>query len=186
MRTPSGSPASSAIRSSSIAVSGVSSAGLSTTRVAGGERRRDLPGGDHEREVPGHDQADDAERLAEGHVDAAGDRDRLAEQALRRAGVVAEGLDDHPDLAARVADRLAGVARLEHGQLLALRLERVGEVAQQRGPVGRADGAPGREGRLRPRDRGVGLLDAGARDLRHHLLGRRLDHREHEGQWYSR
>ena len=143
LRTPSGSPASSAILSSSIAVSGVSSAGLRTTRVAGGERRRHLPGGDRQREVPGHDQADHAERLAEGHVDAAGDRDRLPEQPLRGAGVVAEGLDHHPDLAAGVADRLAGVARLQHRQLLGALLDRVGEPVQQR--------APGRPARPRAR-----------------------------------
>ena len=35
-----------------------------------------------------------------------------------RAGVVAEGVHHHAHLAARVADRLAGVARLERGQLL--------------------------------------------------------------------
>ena len=46
--------------------------------------------------------------------------DRLAGQPLGRARVVAEGVDDHAHLAARVADRLAGVARLERGQLLAL------------------------------------------------------------------
>ncbi len=86
---------------------------LQHDRVAGGERRPELPGGDRQREVPGHDQADDAERLAEGHVDAAGDRDRVAEQPLRAGRVVAEGVGDHPDLAAGVADRLAGVARLE-------------------------------------------------------------------------
>ena len=136
--TPSGRPASSAIFSSSSAVSGVSAGGLEHDRVAGGERGRDLPGGDHQREVPGHDQPDDAERLAEGHVDAAGDRDRVAEQALGGAGVVAEGLDHHPDLAARVGDRLAGVARLERRELLRLPLERLGESAQQsrRGPPG--------------------------------------------------
>ena len=46
------------------AEAGTRSAGLSTTRVAVGERRRDLPGGDREREVPGRDQPDHAERLA--------------------------------------------------------------------------------------------------------------------------
>src|SRR6185437_15393815 len=52
---------------------------LEDDRVAARERRPELPGGDVEREVPRHDQADDAERLAEREVDAARDRDRLAE-----------------------------------------------------------------------------------------------------------
>ncbi len=50
-------PASSTSCSMRSAVSGVSSAGLSTTVLPGGERRTELPGGDQQREVPGHDQA---------------------------------------------------------------------------------------------------------------------------------
>ena len=137
-------------------VSGVSSAGLRTTVLPAASAGATFQEAIVEREVPGHDQADDAERLAEGHVDAAGDRDRLAEQPLRRAGVVAEGLDHHPDLAARVADRLAGVARLEPRQLLELgrRSRRRGGAAAR--PVAGRDRAPGRErglGARRPRRR---------------------------------
>ena len=150
--TPSGSPASSAIRSSSSAVSGVSSAGFSTTVLPAASAGADLPGGDRQREVPGHDQADDAERLAEGHVDAAGDRDRVPEQPLRRAGVVAEGLDDHPDLAAGVADRLAGVARLEHAPApRACSSSASARPCSSAARSRRRDRAPGREGRLRAR-----------------------------------
>ena len=39
--------------------------GLITTRVAGGQRRGDLPGSHQEREVPGDDLADHADRLAQ-------------------------------------------------------------------------------------------------------------------------
>ena len=105
-------------RSKRSAVSGVSSAGFSTTVLPAASAGASFQAAIVSGKFQGDDQADDAERLAEGHVDAAGDRDRLAEQPLRRARVVAEGVDDHPDLAARVADRLAGVARLEHRQLL--------------------------------------------------------------------
>ena len=180
LSTPSGSPASSAIRSSSSAVSGVSSAGFSTTVLpaasAGATFHEAITSG----KFQGDDQPDDAERLAEGHVDAAGDRDRLPEQALRRAGVVAEALDDHPDLAAGVADRLAGVARLERRQLLG-RARRARPRAAAAAPPGRpgATARQRREGGLRRGDRGVGLLDARARDLGHHLLGRRLDDLDH-------
>ena len=44
--------------------------GLEDRGVAGGQRRRDLPRGHQDREVPGHDQPDDADRLAQGQVDA--------------------------------------------------------------------------------------------------------------------
>ncbi len=153
---------------------------LEDDRVARGERRPELPGGDRQREVPGHDQPDDAERLPEGHVDPAGDRDRVAEQALRRCGVVAEGVGDHADLAAGVADRLAGVAGLERRQLLLAIGNRIGEPVQQLGATLRRDRAPRSECGPRSFDRSVGLRRAGARDLRHDLCGRRLDHLDHE------
>ena len=118
---------------------------LQHDRVAGRERGRDLPRGDHEREVPRHDQAHDAERLAEGHVDAAGDGDRVAEQALRRARVVAERLHHHLHLAARVGDRLADVAGLERGEVLrrAPRARRRGGAAARRGRPATRRATPG-------------------------------------------
>ena len=142
LTTPSGRPASSAIRSNSSAVSGVSSAGLSTDGVARGEARAELPGGDGEREVPGRDQRDHAERLAEGHGHAAGDRDRVAEQPLDRARVVAEDVHHHAHLAARVADRLAGVARLELA-----RAPRGAPPARRRAGAAAARGRRGRRAR---------------------------------------
>jgi hypothetical protein len=59
-------------------------------RSAGRERRAELPARNREREVPRDDEADDAERLAERHVDAARDGNRVAEQPLGRPGVVVE------------------------------------------------------------------------------------------------
>ena len=158
LRTPSGRPASSAIRSSSTAVERRQLGGLQHDRVAGGECRPELPGGDREREVPGRDQPDHAERLAEGHVDAARHRDARAEQALRRARVVLEDVGHHADLATRVRDRLADVARLEPGELVGALTHRRGEPPQELGAVARAHGPPGREGALRARDRGIGVL----------------------------
>jgi hypothetical protein len=52
--------------------------------VARSQRRREPPAGDRHREVPGDDDAHDAERLVEGQVDAAGDRDLPSEQPLGR------------------------------------------------------------------------------------------------------
>ena len=129
-----------------------------------------------QREVPRHDQPDDAERLADGERLAAGDGDRVAEQPLGRAGVVAERVDHHPHLAARGADRLAGVARLEQRELLEVRLERVGERAQDAPPARRGASARQRGQRL-PRA-GDGLVDLGrarAGNLGEHRLGGGLD-----------
>ena len=109
---------------------------LQHDRVAGGERRADLPGGDCEREVPGGDQTDHAERLAKGHVDAAGNRDRVSEQALGGAGVVVEHVRHHAHLAAGVRDRLAHVARLEPREPLGVLTHGGGDPAQERRPVG--------------------------------------------------
>ena len=112
--------------------------------VACRQRRAELPRGDRQREVPGRDQADDAERLAERHVDAAVDRDRVAEQPLGRAGVVVEDVGDHADLAAGVGDRLADVARLEPGQVLGVvarrRPHRRIRSARSPGPIRRQAG----------------------------------------------
>ncbi len=69
-KTPSGSPASRPSSPRRIAVSGVSVAGLSTTVLPAASAGREAPAGDGHREVPGHDDADDAERLVEGEVDA--------------------------------------------------------------------------------------------------------------------
>src|SRR5438067_1050869 len=59
--------------------------GLQHDRVPRREGGRHLPRSDRQREVPGHDQRHDPERLAERHVDAARDRDRLPQEPLRRA-----------------------------------------------------------------------------------------------------
>ena len=53
--------------------------------VAARERRPELPRRDVEREVPRRDQADDAERLAERHVDAARDRESSRRRCLSTA-----------------------------------------------------------------------------------------------------
>ena len=142
VNTPSGSPASSASSPSRIAVSGVSSAGLSTTVLPGRERRGEPPAGDRHREVPRHDHADDAERLLEGDVDAAGHRDLPAEQPLRRGRVVAEHVADVARLPAGVADRVPGVGHLELGQLLAVRRRPLGEPPQQAARSAGRDRAP--------------------------------------------
>ncbi len=159
VNTPSGRPASRASSPSRIAVSGVSSAGLRTTVLPAASAGAKPPAGDRHREVPRHDDADDAERLLEGDVDAAGDRDLPAEQPLGRGGVVVEHVADVAGLPAGVADGVPGVAHLERGELLDGAVDRRGEPAQQPAPVGGRDlpprartrRAPGRWRRRSPR-----------------------------------
>ena len=93
--------------------------------------------GDVEREVPGDDQPDDAERLAESQVDAAGDGDRLAVVLVDGAGVEVEDVGDHADLAARAADRLADVCGLDPRELFAVLLDERREPPEQPPAVGR-------------------------------------------------
>src|SRR4051794_5032211 len=69
--------------------------GLEHDGVARRERGGELPRRDRQREVPRCDQPDDAQRLAHGPRLAAVGRDRVAQEALGRAGVVAERVDDH-------------------------------------------------------------------------------------------
>jgi len=99
----------------------------------------------------------DRERLAAGH------RNGVAEQPLGRPGVVADRLRDHLHLTAGVADRLAGVSRLELCQLLVAGTDRLGQDAEMLGAFSRGDGAPRGVGRLRAGDGLVHLRHTGAR-----------------------
>ena len=149
--------------------------GLEHDRVAGGQGRGELPGGDREREVPGRDQADHAQRLAHRPGLSARDRDRVAQQPLGRARVVAEGLHDHRHLPAGVPDRLAGVARLEHGELLELVVKRGGQAAEQAGSHAGCQCAPPGIGVAGAGHGRVDLGRPGAREALEHRLGRGLE-----------
>ena len=63
LSTPSGSPASVRISEQRIALSGVSSAGLSTTVQPVSSAGASFAAESEERDVPGHDRPDDADRL---------------------------------------------------------------------------------------------------------------------------
>jgi hypothetical protein len=99
--------------------------------VAGSQRRRDLPAGHVHRVVPGHDQAADADRLLERHVEPGlRDRDGLAVDLAGGAGVVVEDEPDAGDLAPRAADRLARVAALQLGQVFGVPLDQLGQLRE--------------------------------------------------------
>ena len=152
VKTPSASPASRPSSASRIAVSGVSSAGLSTTVLPGRQGRREAPARDRHREVPGHDHPDHAERLAEGDVDPARHRDLPAEQPLRGGGVVVQDVADVAGLPAGVADGVAGVAHLELGQLLDVIIHQTRRTGAAAGPA-----PPGRSSRQAGKARSAAL-----------------------------
>ena len=142
---------------------------LDDDRVAGGERRAELPGGHLGRVVPRDDRRDDADRLA-------GDR---RDHALRRGGDLAVELVDRlgvpPDAggrlghveAHRVGDRLARVERLDDPQLAGVGLDEVGPAEEHALAVAGVEPAPatvvrgppcGRDGRVDVRGATTGDL----------------------------
>ena len=152
---------------------------LEDRRVPGGERRRDLPAGHVHRVVPRDDQPADPDRLLERHVEAGlGDRDRLAVDLVRGAGVVVEHEPDAGDLAAGAGDRLAGVAALELGELLGVLLHELAELGERAatlagGPVGPALGVL--ERLLGGLDRAIDVLFATERRRGDRGSGGRVD-----------
>jgi len=133
---------------------------LEDDRVARGQGRTEAPAGNGHREVPRHDDRDDPERLLEGHIEAAGDRDLSAEEPLRRCRVIAQDADDISGLPPGVADRVPGVLDLELGQLLGVRLDNISEATQEHAPVCGCHLAPTRTDLDSPRNGRVGLLDS--------------------------
>src|SRR5436190_5294131 len=129
---------------------------LQDDRVAGGERRADLPDGHHQRVVPRRDLADDADRLAADPGRVALDvlAGRLALEVARRAREEAQVVDHERDLVVlERVDRLAGVGGFELRDLVGALLDRVGELQQgERALAGRGGAPPGVE-------RGAGCLD---------------------------
>ena len=153
---------------------------LEHDRVAGRERRGDLPDRHHQRVVPRRHLADDPDRLAP-HPGG------VARHVLPRAQPVehAGGAGEEPQLvdAGRhlvgrgQVQRLAGVAGLDGDELVGTLLDRVGEAQQRELALGRRRAAPRGE-RLRRRAVGrVDVLRPGQRRAGVLLPGGRVDHR---------
>ena len=125
----SGLEASSATR---MAVSGDFSEGLRMKRVAGRERRADLPGRHDQREVPRHDRADHADRLARDERERVGTGGRhFVVHLVDRLGVPGDAARARRDVHREaVADRLAHVERLEQRELVAVREHQFREAQQ--------------------------------------------------------
>ena len=150
--------------------------GLEHDGAAGRQSGGESPSRDRHGEVPRHDDADHADGLGEGDVDAAGDRDLAAEQPFRRRGVIVQDVADVARLPARVADRVAGAADLEPGELLDVPVDGVGEAPQQACAVPGGHGAPRGQRRRRAGDRLVRRLGVEERDGGDDVLRRRVEH----------
>ena len=142
-------------------MSGVVSAGLSTTVLPAASAGPIFQTGHHQRVVPRRDLADDADRLAAddrrvaGHVLAG----RRALQHARGAGEEAQVVGDDGDLVGLDGlDRLAGVERLQLGELVAVRLDRVGDPQQRERALARRRARPALERAARGGD---GAVDVG-------------------------
>ncbi|MNS58500.1 hypothetical protein D3C72_914220 [compost metagenome] len=119
-------------------------AGFDHHGIAGAQRGRDLPRGLQQRVVPRRDQAAHANRLAQGAADhmvrGFVDGARLGCDQPRK---VAEGGGDIAHVGAALGQRLAGVERLQSGELLGIAVNQFGDLVQQPGAV--------TDGRLAPR-----------------------------------
>ena len=160
LATPAGTPASSSRPISRIAVCGVSSLGLSTKVLPGGQAGRDLPGGLQQRVVPRRDQAAHADRLvhdAADHVGLAG-VDHPTGVLRRDVAVVVEHADHVVDVVLALDEALAGVERLGAGDRGLVARQQVGDAVQQRAALERRAARPVTvvEGVARGADRGRG------------------------------
>ena len=131
---------------------------LEDDRVAGRQRRGDLPDHHHQRVVPRRHLADDADRLA------ADPRGVVLHVLPRRLALEHPGgAGEEPEVVGGVrqllrhgqAQRLAGVLALDGDELVGARLDGVGDLEQRRGALLRGGVAPGLE-RLRRRRRRPG------------------------------
>ncbi len=153
--------------------------GLEHHRVAGGQRRAELPAGHHQREIPRHDGRHHADRLAGDQAQLVMGRgrylvvdlvDRLAAPAQRPRGA----RDVHRQ---RVADRFAHVEGFQQGQLLAVGFQQVGEADHHCLALGRRQARPaaGLECGTGAGHRALGIDLVAAGDLRQHPPVHRAD-----------
>jgi hypothetical protein len=134
--------------------------------VARRERRADPPGGQHERRVPGGDDRSHAGRVIGDAFAVAAD---LAVSVGERLGVVGEVAEVHRhpghDAAPVRAQQGAVVPGLDPRQVLAARVDAVGDPPEDRGPVRHRQSRPRREGGVGRGDRPVDLGGAAGHDL---------------------
>ena len=112
----------------------------------GCERGCEAPASDRHREVPRDDETDNAYRLLEGDVDAAGDRNLSAEEPLGSPRVVPQDIGDVVRLPSGIADCVTGIEYLELSELLHMVAYDIGESAEELSAVTRGNLTPALQG----------------------------------------
>ena len=159
LTTPGGRPASAKLDASARTRERRLLGRLQHGRAAGADRRRQLPRRHQHRVVPRDDLPGDADRLAQRQAHrVVGHRDDVAVDLGRQAAVVLEAGRDVGDVEFRLDDRLAGVARLELGELVGALADDPGDLEQDAAAVLRRRVLPRRRRRTprarpSPRDR---------------------------------
>ncbi len=153
--------------------------GFEDHRVAGGERRAQLPAGHHQGEVPGHDGSHDTEGLA-GHQGQGGlfHRGDLIVDLVYRLGVPGDAVRGGGGVIPHgVADGLAHIQRLQQCQLHQVQAHQLGEALHDELALLGREAAPalvveGGTGRL---DRQLGIGGVAGGDPGQQLAVGRID-----------
>ena len=166
LNTPAGAPHSWMIEASACAIAGVTLAGFMTTQLPNASAGADFHAGIAIRKFPRRDQAENTDRLAAGrNVNAGTGRfERLAVTAQRLTREVLEYACGAHDLAGRLGQRLAFLARQQFAERLGTRHDGCADLVEQVGPyLGR--------GRGPCRERGARCLEPRGRPRRHRRSG---------------
>ena len=141
---------------------------LQHRRAAGADRRRQLPRRHQQRVVPRDDLPGDADRLAQREAHrVVGHRDDVAVNLRREAAVVLEARRDVGDVELGLDDRLAGVARLELGELVGALAHDLRELEQDAAAILRRRVLPRARRRTRARAAVTARSTSAAPRVRH-------------------
>ncbi len=146
---------------------------LADDRVAGGQRRGELPAEQQQRVVPGDDAADHAERVLDDQRQLArlDRRDHPAGRVTPDLGVVVERGGAPVDLVRVLDQGLATLGGHQRSELVLMLTQPSRNLVQQLAALTRRHRPPGLPGLPGGRDRGRRLLRRRAANGRHRLLG---------------
>ena len=146
--------------------------GLRHGRVAGGERRGQLPRQQQQRVVPRHDAGHRPDRVLDHQRELAGldRRDHATGGVPADLGVVVERRRGPADLVGVLDQRLAALEGHQLGELVGARAHARGDLVQQLGALDRGRALPAALGLGGGRDRGIELLVRRRSDGRDGLL----------------
>ena len=141
---------------------------LDDGRAADGQGERQLLADDQQREVPGRDHAHDPDRLAQDQPEHRWAQRvvRVAVRVAAQAGGVLPQVSGRLDLVERLADRLAGLERLDVGEVIGIGSDRLGHAVEDSRSLDAGDPGPRAvvESLAGGRDRPIEVLDASPPD----------------------